>query len=100
MPAALRALFRGQKDLSSSHRAYDRGAWLVAKNLATHFQTPLFGAEVSRLVIDHNRSLHHQALHSKEVLHLESKHREDLIKRYYIPFRTRVYEAIERACRL
>src|SRR5690606_17272375 len=51
--------------LLQTHRGYDIGALSVAKALARKFRTKVIAAKVSRLLIDCNRSLHHQRVFSE-----------------------------------
>lgn len=92
IPARYAQLFRGARALLASHRGWDPGALRVAKHLASAFDAPLFVGEVSRLLVDLNRSDWHPRLFSERVP--ESARRE-ILERYYVPYR----EAVERAIR-
>lgn len=95
VPPELRTIYRGCRDLLNSHRGFDKGAWWVAERLAQRIRSPLYGAKVSRLVIDHNRSLNHPSLHGSAVNQLSLDQRQHLIEQYYLPFRNQVRTAIE-----
>jgi predicted N-formylglutamate amidohydrolase len=57
IPAAYAELFHGWQARLSSHRGYDPGALVMARDLAAALQAPLVASTVSRLLIDLNRSL-------------------------------------------
>src|SRR5687768_10947938 len=96
VPVGYRKLFRGAGDVLKSHRGWDPGALKIAKNLAAHFQAPLFYSITSRLLIELNRSLHHRALFSEFARGLPPEEKQKLIDTYYFPYRNRVEEHIVR----
>ncbi len=51
--------FQGQQALLNSHCGYDRGSLYVAQSLASSLDAPLLSGNVSRLLVDLNRSLDH-----------------------------------------
>jgi predicted N-formylglutamate amidohydrolase len=55
---------------------------------------PLYGATVSRLLIDLNRSPGHPRLFSPRVARLDSDEKRRIVERYYLPHRNRVEEQI------
>lgn len=57
IPAAYVDLFHGWQAFLSSHRGYDPGALIMARDLAVALQAPLVASTVSRLLVDLNRSL-------------------------------------------
>ena len=57
IPAAYGDLFHGWQARLSSHRGYDSGALVMARDLAAVLQAPLVGSTVSRMLVDLNRSL-------------------------------------------
>src|SRR5258708_4265355 len=64
IPAPYRALFRGSRALLDTHRGYDAGALVMARELARAFKAPLVSSTVSRLLVDLNRSVGHPQLFS------------------------------------
>src|SRR5258707_13541927 len=64
IPAPYRRLFRGQRALLDSHRGYDPGALIMAKDLATAVGAPLVTSTISRLLIDLKRPIGNPALFS------------------------------------
>ena len=100
VPAAYRPLFNHCRNLLSSHRGFDPGALVMACALAMHFNAPLVASMVSRLVVDLNRSIGHKHLHADFVRTLPAATRQEIIERYYLPYRQeteqRVVEGIAR----
>lgn len=95
VPAVMRKHFRGAEDVLSSHRGWDPGALPLAKQFAAKFQAPLFSANVSRLVVELNRSLTHPRLFSEFAKNLNAAERTSLLRKYWNPHRDRVTKHIE-----
>lgn len=87
IPAPYRPLFQGQRALLDSHRGYDPGALLVAKELADAFDAPLVASAVSRLLVDLNRSIGHPHLLSQVARRAPVTVRETIVERFYRPYR-------------
>lgn len=91
VPPELAPLFAGRETLLASHRGYDPGALTTARALARIGEgTPLFAAEISRLVVDLNRSRGHPDLFSAITKALPARDRERLVETYYRPHRDAV----------
>lgn len=101
VPDEYRALFDGSaaRRALDSHRAYDDGAADVARALAKRIDVPLFVGEVTRLVVDLNRSIGHPRLFSELTRGLDKDARERIVERYYRPYRDAVERAIADAAR-
>ncbi|ACY18259.1 N-formylglutamate amidohydrolase [Haliangium ochraceum] len=87
VPAAYAACFRGAEQALASHRGSDLGAAWFARWLARHFAAPLRLGEVSRLLVDLNRSAHHPRVFSSWSRALPAAERERVLARYYHPYR-------------
>lgn len=96
VPAAYARRFRGQRDVLTSHRGWDLGALVVARQLARAFAVPLHEATVSRLVVDLNRSPDHPRVISEFLGELPPAERERLLARLHRPHRRRVERAVAR----
>ncbi|MBL8730407.1 MAG: N-formylglutamate amidohydrolase [Planctomycetes bacterium] len=96
VPAALRARFRGHRDVLTSHRGWDLGALVVARQLARAFAVPLQAATTSRLVVDLNRSPDHPRVVSEFLDGLTDAERRRLLARLHRPHRQRVEQAVAR----
>lgn len=97
IPKAYQAAFKGHKKLLQSHRGFDAGALEVAKMLARAARAPLYGATVSRLLVDLNRSLGHPALFSAISKEFSQECRARIVDDHYVPHRTAVTHAIAAA---
>jgi len=97
IPAAYRALFEGQEATLHSHRGFDAGALKMAETLAEAFGAPLVSATVSRLLVDLNRSTHNPTLHAEVVRRLPATQRQEILARFYQPYRSRAEQAIRQA---
>lgn len=99
VPPGLSSVFRAHRALLKTHRGWDIGAIGVAERIAAGLASPLFVGEVSRLVIELNRSPGSASLFSVATRELDDDAKRGLIERYYTPWRSAVREQIERALR-
>ncbi len=96
IPAEYQFLFAEHLSLLETHRGYDLGALLMARDLASAFGAPLVEASVSRLLVDLNRSEHHPGLHLQAVRQAPVAVRQDLLRRHYYPYRQQLERAVMR----
>lgn len=99
VPPAYRHLFataRARRALAG-HRGYDVGALDLATELAARLRVPLFAGEVTRLLVDLNRSSGHPHLFSEFSSRLDPERRRDVVARHYLPHRDRIAQAIDAA---
>ena len=94
VPARFRKLFDRKERLLNSHRGYDRYALPLARELAQTLNAPLFYAEITRLLIDLNRSPHHPKLFSPISARLDAGIKRDVINIYYLPYRNAVASSV------
>lgn len=80
----------------ASHRGYDRGSLEIAERLARACRSELLSSQTSRLVVDLNRSKRSPELFSRYAERLSQKQRDEVLQRYYLPFRAKVRESIAR----
>jgi predicted N-formylglutamate amidohydrolase len=99
VPPEYRARFRGRRRLLESHRGYDPGALVVARDFARAFGAPLYCSTVSRLVVELNRSPGHPMLLSAAMLPLSAAERDALLARYYLPYWRSVEREVAAALR-
>lgn len=97
IPAPYRPLFEGQDAVLNSHRGFDAGALKMAQTLAEAFGAPLVSATVSRLLVDLNRSTHNPTLHTNAVRQLPAAQRQEILARFYQPYRSRAEQTIRQA---
>ena len=96
IPARYRPLFQGHEARLDSHRGYDPGALVMARELARAFGAPLVASTVSRLVVDLNRSIGHPRLFSEATRGAPSTLREAILERHYRPYRAQVEQLVAR----
>jgi predicted N-formylglutamate amidohydrolase len=97
IPADLVPLFRDRRRALTSHRGYDAGALVTAHTLAHALDAPLVASITSRLVIDLNRSLRNAAAWSDVSRSLPAERREQIVRRLYLPYRSRVEDLVAAA---
>lgn len=100
IPDAYLHLFRQYKSLLESHRGYDPGALQLARAMAEHLGATLFTATTSRLLVDLNRSVGHPHLFSEVTRGLPSNTKQEILARYYHPYRSQVETTIAKAIKL
>ena len=98
VPARYRPLFVGMvQHLLPTHRGWDPGALLLAREMAKRFSAPLYFDETTRLLVDLNRSVGNPELHSEATRHLTLRERREILDIYYHPHRRTVGEAVSAA---
>ena len=90
IPSEYSDFFSHHKQVQDSHEAVDFGAYEVALSLASGLNAPFFYGEVSRLLVDLNRSLHHPKCFSSYLKHASSELKSTLCDEYYFPYREKV----------
>jgi predicted N-formylglutamate amidohydrolase len=100
IPAAHRQLFRGQRALLESHRGYDAGALVMAKEFAGSLGAPLVASTTSRLLVDLNRSIGHRTLFSAAAHAAPAETRARIIEEHYRPYREQVEAIVRQAVSL
>jgi len=89
-----RPLLAGHEEALRSHRGYDPGALVLARQMARALGAPLVASVTSRLVVDLNRSLGHPRLHSEPVRQAPAELRREILRRYYRGYRGRAEKLI------
>ncbi|MBI1890091.1 MAG: N-formylglutamate amidohydrolase [Burkholderiales bacterium] len=97
IPPAYRAYFANQRKVLESHRGHDAGALPLANRLAGALAAPLFSSTVSRLLIELNRSPWNRRLYSEFTKELDREIRQEIMRRYYLPYRSKVESYISHA---
>lgn len=97
VPAAYAALFAPHREVLATHRGFDAGALVVARELAAHFAAPLVAARTTRLLVDLNRSVGRPGLFSAITRPLPRAERERILDRHYRPYREEVERAVAAA---
>jgi predicted N-formylglutamate amidohydrolase len=97
VPKRYAALFVGHEHLLPTHRGWDPGALLLAREMAKRYAAPLYFEETTRLLVDLNRSVGNPELHSEPTRHLTLRERREILDIYYHPHRRKVDAAIAAA---
>ncbi|HEY4542278.1 MAG TPA: N-formylglutamate amidohydrolase [Noviherbaspirillum sp.] len=97
IPSRYAPFFRDAIAALHSHRGHDAGALRMARELAGALHAPLVVSAISRLLIDLNRSPGRADLYSEYSGALDPALREEIFKRYYLPFRTKVETQVAQA---
>ena len=99
VPPCFEWVFPNKSRVLASHRGYDVGAAVITDALAQRLSlTPVCG-EITRLLIDINRSLGNPTMFSPYAHKLAEAQREQLIKTYYLPHCKKLAAAIDRGLR-
>jgi predicted N-formylglutamate amidohydrolase len=95
IPPRYRHLFAGHEALLQTHRGYDAGALILARELAGALAAPLSVSTISRLLIDLNRSLGHPRLYSEITRGAPATVRREILEHHYLPYRNQIEAEIE-----
>ena len=91
-----RRLLAEDIDRLNTHQGYDPGALDFARLLAATLSVPLFAGSVSRLLVDLNRSrTNHRSPPIRPRNDLPLVLKQEILARYYLPYRRQVEEAIQ-----
>jgi predicted N-formylglutamate amidohydrolase len=99
VPSRYRAVFAGAKAALQSHRGYDPGALDMARLFARKLNAPLVFSTTSRLLVELNRSSHHARLFSEYSRRLPPGVRDEVLRKYYEPYRKTVEAHVRAAVR-
>ena len=94
VPSKYKNLFsKGRQDLER-HQGYDLGALRIARSASKALGSKLYYSEVTRLLIDLNRSLSNRNLFSMYTKPMEAEEKKRLKESYYLPYRSAVENEI------
>lgn len=94
VPLNYKPLFEGKDRLLQTHRGYDRGALELAKELSKKINAPLYFSEITRLLVDLNRSVGNRALFSEITKNLTKEEKLEILNGFYTPYRNEVEKEI------
>lgn len=94
VPKDLAKVFKTARQSLDSHRGWDIGALIIARGLHDRLKAPLISSDISRLVVDLNRSIGHKGLFSEWTAHLPVEKRENILSLHYHPYRKSVERLI------
>ncbi len=93
IPEEFNILFEDDPTILKTHEAYDPGAFEVFKEIEPIADFSSY-QQISRLIIETNRSLHHRSLFSRFSEKLPKEIKQKLITNYYQPYREQVEKRI------
>ncbi len=96
IPKPYRHLFIKELEILDTHQGYDIGALSVAKRLKKDLNAVLFHSQVSRLLIDSNRSIHHHNCFSRFTKKLIKKDKDLLAQKYYHYHLSLIFQEVEK----
>jgi predicted N-formylglutamate amidohydrolase len=96
VPEKYKRLFRDADKVLQSHRGWDPGAFQIAEQIATPLNAPLFKNEVTRLLVEPNRSVGSPSLFSEYSYASSKKEHEEILKHYYFPYRLSVENQVKK----
>jgi predicted N-formylglutamate amidohydrolase len=99
VPKEYKSLFTSDPAVLLTHRGLDIGALTWAEWLAKKCSCPLIFSKTSRLLVDLNRSLKSRSLFSPYALELSYDKRQDILDRFYFPYRQEVTDLIQKFIR-
>lgn len=95
VPSEYRHLFAGHDALLQTHRAFDLGALALAEGMQRALRAPLMAGNVTRLLVDLNRSAHNYRAFSELTRGLPRPERQSILERYHRPHWQQVREFLE-----
>jgi predicted N-formylglutamate amidohydrolase len=94
VPERYADLFKNHEAVLATHQGWDIGALKLANKLASVADF-FFYTEVTRLLVDLNRSINHPKLFSFITKNLESDEKSLILEKYFYPYRKEVSGVIE-----
>lgn len=93
IPKEYPGLFEGKTEILNSHRGLDLGVFDLFQNLQD-FADFSISQNVSRLLVEMNRSLDHPQLFSEFTSALSKHEKNEILEEYYFPYRNSVEKKI------
>jgi predicted N-formylglutamate amidohydrolase len=97
VPPRYRRLFRDLQRPLKTHRGYDFGALLMAREMSASLEAPLVASTVTRLLVDLNRSPSHPRLHAEAVRDSSREVRQQILADHYLPYRAQAEHLVGKA---
>ena len=94
IPEDYQYLFKSKRSVLQTHRAYDPGASELAETISKSGYY-FFSSNVSRLLIELNRSINSPNLFSGFTKNLNRLKKVEILNKYYFPFRNKVETLIQ-----
>ena len=87
-------LFKDRINILETHEGYDLGALGLAKEISKKNGDYFCYSEISRLLVDLNRSIKHPKLFSGYTKDLNKNEKSEILKKFYFPYRKKVENLI------
>ena len=97
VPEEYHHLFEGNREVLRTHRGVDIGAGELTRLMGSVLNTDAYLHEVTRLLVDLNRSLHNPSAFSEFIPQGNGVDREEIIRKYYQPHREKVREEVRKS---
>ncbi|WP_026475524.1 N-formylglutamate amidohydrolase [Alkaliflexus imshenetskii] len=94
IPEKYALLFKDAEHVLSSHRGWDPGALKLFRMMDSAYTHHSAYNEVSRLLIELNRSLHHRQLFSTYTASISDSLKDEIVRQYYLPYRNAFSDAV------
>lgn len=85
VPEIWQPMFAGEADVLDSHRAWDPGSREMADSLASALDAPLLAGQMTRLLIDLNRSQDHPRRFSEFSRGIAQRQKTELVETFWQP---------------
>ena len=95
VPKAYQHLFQGEEHVLESHKGWDIGALVIAKQIANILDSRLIYNKICRLLVECNRSEDSPELFSSYSQKLKDSVKEYILEQYYYPYREKVEDHIQ-----
>jgi predicted N-formylglutamate amidohydrolase len=98
IPSPYQPYFVNAGEVLNTHRGIDKGALDLFRLIESQLN-PVFAisSETCRLVVDLNRSLHRRTLFSEFTKPLSREVKQEILDRYYFPFRQAFIDALKKS---
>ncbi|MDH5382574.1 MAG: N-formylglutamate amidohydrolase [Cyclobacteriaceae bacterium] len=97
IPDDYKHLFAEEENVLGTHKGWDIGALSIAQAISKELDAELYYTEISRLLVECNRSINTPDLFSKFTESLDFEEKKKIMDLYYYPYRNKVEEAIAKA---
>lgn len=94
VPSKYKHLFELKPEILNTHRGYDIGALELTRTISETLESDTHAHDVSRLLIDLNRSLDNPSAFSEFTNEVGEETRRSIVEEYYLPYRSKVKQNI------
>lgn len=94
VPDGYESLFEPTKEVLTTHKGWDIGALSIARILSDRLALPLFYQEITRLLVEANRSLNSPQLFSDYTNALSNSQKQRIVEQYWLPYREQTEQFI------